>query len=193
MIMSIMVGTGLLIQANTAYAVDAIEMLINLSNSLGAMMRLVAGAAYVIGFGFFFKALYHLKIYGELRTMMASQTSLKQPLTYMAIGVIFIYLPSALDLAMTSTYGEARMLGPDEWEGGTFSSAAGMNAIFLLVRFIGLVAFVRGWMLISKSAQAGTPGNFGKGMTHIIGGVLGMNIVATANIMSATLGIRFGV
>lgn len=171
---------------------DATQILINLSDSLGPVSQLISGAAYLIGISFAFKALYHLKIYGELRTMMSSNTSFKEPMAYLFVAAIFIFLPTGVSLIMSTTFGYANPLAYSEWPsaGGT-SVSPGMIAVFRLVQVIGLIAFIRGWIFIVKSQGQGAQGGFGKGLTHIFGGIAGMNIIGTAQVISATLGINF--
>ena len=185
----------LFMQTSAVYAainLDALEILRNLSNQLDPWFLVVQWAAYTMGIALFFKALYHLKVYGELRTMMSRETSLKTPLPWMFIGAGFVYFPTAVDVAMTSTFGEGRLLMYPEWQGATSAaSKLGMVTIFRIMQFVGLVSFVRGMMIIAKSSQQGSQARLGKGFTHVIAGIFGLNIVATANMMSATLGVNF--
>ena len=171
---------------------DIGTMLQNLSQSLQSVQKLITGAAYLIALSLFYRALYHMKIYGELRTMMASHTNLRQPLTYMLAGVVFMYLPTALEIFNQTAFGQANFLAYGSWVGaGTKYYTGTMLAIFRIIQVMGLISFIRGWMLIVKSVSQGAQPSFGKGITHIIAGVLGMNIIATANILSATLGVNF--
>lgn len=187
----IFIGVALLTQTVTANA-GVINILINLQSSLWPMWKLMNGFAYLLGIGFFFKALYHLKIYGELRTMMASQTSLKQPLTYMAVGLAFIYLPTTISIALTSTYGDGNIMPYAKWTGSSEKyGEEGMKAIFTFIQFVGGIAFIRGLLILTKSVQQGAQKQFGKAMTHIFGGIMGLNIVATANILQASFGVNF--
>jgi hypothetical protein len=51
-------------------------------------------------------------------------------------------------------------------------------ALLRIVQLIGLIGFIRGLTLMNKSAYRGPySGLFGQGLTHVIGGVLAMNIV----------------
>lgn len=182
----------LLMISSTAYALDAAQFLENIANTLDPFSKLVTGGAYLFGLAFFFKAMYHLKVYGEARTMMSTQTSLRQPLTYLLIGAAFLYLPTAVDLMLSTTFGSDNILAYSEWEGNTQYGGVSMDAIFKIIQFVGLVAFLRGWLLLSQTAgQGAQPQAFGKALTHILGGILAMNVVGTANILSATMGINF--
>lgn len=177
----------------SAYAIDANQILINISTQIGPFQTLVKGAAYLLGLGFVGKGLYHLKVYGEARAMMSVQTSIRTPVTYFVVGAMLIYLPTAVDIMMMTTFGTDSLMAYPGNDKGLFATT--MNAVFLIVRFIGLVSFVRGWVLLAQSAsQSGSqPGSFGKGVTHIIGGALALNIVLFVKVMSNTLGVDFGV
>lgn len=169
------------------------DWLNNLALSLDQVYRLVTGSAYIIGCAFAFKALYSLKVYGELRTMMASNTSLKEPLTYLIVAAVFIYLPTAVDLFMQSTFDTSQILGYAQLPAGfSFTATNGGYALLKLLQLIGIIAFIRGWVILARStAQGSQPGGAGKGIIHIFGGVLMMNIVFTINVLYNTLGISF--
>ncbi len=65
------------------------------------------------------------------------------------------------------------------------------NALVIIIQTIGLYAFARGWVLIARGAGQGQqPGNTGKGLMHIFGGILAVNIVGTVEMINNTL---FGV
>lgn len=173
-------------------AIDVSQMLINLGESIDPIYRMVTGGAYLLGILFAFKALYQLKIYGELRTMMSSQTSLKEPLSYLLVAGIFIYLPTGFQMVMMSTFGYDNPLAYSSWpsEGGIDLSPTAV-VVLRIVQLVGVIAFVRGWILMAKSSGQGGGGAFGKGLVHVLGGVAAMNIVGAAVIVSNTLGVSF--
>jgi len=173
------------------------QIIINLGNSIGSLHSLVVGITFVIGMMFIFRALYHLKIYGELRTMMASQTGLKEPMAYIFVGAVFLWLPTGFSMVMQTTFGYDNPLAYSEWQGSFANSISGPSgtAFLRLIQFVGLIAFVRGWMTLVKLAtsQGAAQGqSYGKGLTHILGGVLAMNIVGTANVVWNTFGESVG-
>jgi intracellular multiplication protein IcmC len=174
---------------------DAVQMLTNLANVQPNVYKLVTGAAYIIGLSFIFRALYHLKIYGELRTMMASQTGLKEPLMYLFAGAMLLYLPTGFGTVMQTSFGYDSVLAYSDWQlGGGMAFTPGGRAILMLVQLVGVIAFIKGWMILARSIGQGgaSQGNTtGKALTHILGGVAGMNIVGTANVIASTLGISF--
>ena len=168
------------------------EVIRNIANNLIPVQRLVTGAAYLIGLAFAFKAIYSLKIYGESRAMMSSSASIKEPLIYLIVAAIFIYFPTGLDIMLVTAFGREGILQFQDINSpnsalSLFSGPTG-EALALIIQVVGVIAFVRGWMLIARSASQGQqPGGTGKGLMHVFGGILAMNIVATLEIINNTL------
>lgn len=54
-----------------------------------------------------------------------------------------------------------------------------INTVVSYIQLIGLIAFVRGWFILSHSAESsgGQQGTFSKGLVHIIGGIVAINFV----------------
>lgn len=175
------------------WAADNASWLTHLVGSVDQVYHLITGAAYIMGISFAFKALYSLKVYGELRTMMASQTSLKEPLTYLIVAAAFIFFPTGFGIVMNTTFGQETVLSYNQLPAGSeLGATAGGRALLRVLQVIGAIAFVRGWVLMARSqGQGSQPGTLGKGITHVFGGVLLMNIIGTINIMYNTLGISF--
>lgn len=171
-----------------ALSFNLTAMLTSLNSTIPAFMQMVAGAAYVMGISFTASAIYHMKVYGEARTMMATQTGLKQPVTYIFVAAMLFYLPTSVNSVMLTTFGYDNPLAYGEWSGGSVGLA---TMVFLqIIRLIGLIAFVKGWVLLARSSQQGAqPGQFGKAMVHILGGIFAINIVGTTNMLANTLGI----
>ena len=170
---------------------DSANMLVNLSNSYAGIWKLVTGGAYLMGIGLAMRGIYYLKLYGEARTMMSSQANLKIPVIYLFVSGILMYLPETAHVFIMSVFGtpDVTPLSYNTSKMGGLSIQA-TNAMLGFVQIVGLVSFVRGWMIIVKSAQGGAQGvSFGKGLTHIVGGILAINIVGTKNALWSTLGI----
>ena len=168
---------------------DIQQMLINLSQSYPALWKLITAISYVTGFLLAYRALYHLKVYGELRTMMASQASLRTPVTYLVIAAIFTFFPVGVQVIVVTLWGSETPLSPLGYNssGGATGDMA-LDAILGFIQLVGLIAFVRGWMMIAGSSQHGTQQNNARGFIHVIGGIMAINIVGTRNVIWATFG-----
>jgi len=162
-------------------------MIINASSQFPAIWKLVTAAAYLMGIAFILRGVYQLKVYGDLRTMMSTQTNLKQTLIVLIVGTVLMYIPTAFQSAMVSTFGTSVPdVIPYKAEGEI--SAQAMNAIMKFVQLIGIISFIRGWVQLTHASQGGHS-SFGKGITHIIGGLLAVNIEGTRNALEATVGV----
>jgi intracellular multiplication protein IcmC len=169
------------------------NILVNLAESLLPVQELITGAAYIIGIGFAIKSLMTFKQHGEAKTQMSSQSSIKEPVLYLLIAGMMIYFPTGFDIIMNTSFGYTNVLSYGESD--VVSSAFGDSdvgyALVVIIQTIGLYAFTRGWVLISRSASQGQqPGGAGKGLMHVFGGILAVNIVGTLEMIHNTL---FGV
>lgn len=172
------------------------DILINIASNLVPVQRLVTGAAYLLGIGFAFKAIFALKTLGESRTMMSSNHgSVKEPLIYFMVAAVLLYLPTAVEITLNTTFGSSNILqyAPIDSSNQALDTLFGSNslvgeALSVIIQTIGVIAFVRGWVLIARSASQGQqPGGTGKGLVHVFGGILAMNIVGTLEIVNNTL------
>ncbi len=171
------------------------NILKNIAATLEPVERMLTGLAYVIGISFAFKAIYSLKVYGEARTMMASNTSMKEPLVYLMVAAIFIYLPTAMAVLLQTTFGESSVVqyAPTNSTNGAIDALFGSGSpvgrpLALIIQVIGLAAFIRGMILIARGSGSGQqPGSTGKGLMHVFGGILAINIIKTLEIINNTL------
>jgi len=171
------------------------DVMTNLSSSLLSIEKLITGTAYLIGAVYIVKALHSLKVFGESRTMMSSSQSVKDPLIHLFVAAILIYFPTGFEIMMNSTFGYSTVLAYAPVDSGNplLSAIFGEDNQFgytlaLVVQVVGVVAFVRGWVLIARSASQGQPpGGTGKGLMHVFGGVMAMNIIGTLEVLENTL------
>ncbi|MDX2346417.1 MAG: type IV secretion protein IcmC [Legionella sp.] len=170
---------------------ETTAVLVNLAQSLLPVQNLITGAAYVIGVSFALKSLYSLKMYGEAKTMQSSSSSIKEPIIYLLIAMLLIYFPTAIDIVLNSSFGSSNILayGDSDVVSSMFAGDDDVgNAVIIIFQTIGLYAFVRGWVLIARAASQGQqPGGTGKGLMHVFGGILAVNIVGTVEMMNNTL------
>lgn len=168
---------------------NAQQMLVNFAQSVPNLMRLVTAIAYVLGLYFMISALIKLKHFGESRTMMSREHSLAAPLTLLAVGAALIYLPTSIQVGMSTFWTNPNPYGYTIEKGQWMEF---FNVIVLILQLIGVIAFIRGMVILAHvGSQGGHQATFGKGLTHIIGGVLLINIFQFVQIIMATLGISF--
>lgn len=164
------------------------QMLANIATQVPNLMRMVTAAAYVMGVYFMVMGLFKLKQYGESRTMMSHERELKGPLIYLAVGALLIYLPTSISIGLSSFWVNpnpyAYLQEENQWN-------ELVNVAFLIIQFIGTIAFIRGLVILTHlGGQGGQPEKLGKALTHIIGGILCINLYQFVQVIMATLGIE---
>jgi len=173
-----------------AVTVSADVMLENINTQLPYLYALISGGVYIFGIVIFIRGVSKLREVAESSSGRAQRSSLTEPLAHMILGVALIYLPTSMDVMLATVYGTSAITpysgyGPT---GGSFNEMA--QVIINIVQFVGFIAFVRGLILFHRlgtgQAQQGT---FNKGFTHLIGGIIAINVVQFINIIGNTLGI----
>lgn len=182
-------AAGTVIDGPTVTATnDAEGMLANIVSQLPALTRMVTAIAYVMGMGFIIASVMKFKLYGEARTMMSQQHHLTQPLVFLAVGTLLLYLPSAINSTLSTFWANPNPYGyvADERD---WTRAVGQCV--LVIQFFGLIAFIRGLVIISHlGGHHGGQGGLGKGVTHVIGGIFCINIYQFVKLVMFTLGLE---
>ena len=148
-----------------------------------------------MGIGFAIKAIFTLKTHGEQRSSMSGTGNMKEAIVYMLVSAMLLYLPTAFKIFMQTSFGYENVLqyAPINSSNDAFSTLFGSGSsvgepLSIIIQVIGVIAFVRGWILIARaSGQGQQPGGTGKGMMHVCGGILAMNIVGTLEMINNTL------
>lgn len=165
------------------------EMLQNLNTNIPMVKQLVVGFCYVFGIAMIMRAVFMFKRYGEMRTMMANSISMQKPAIVLFIGCGLYFLPTLINHSIESlyAYGSSSVM---EYPAATSWSAV-INPLIQIVKLLGLVVFIKGWILLGRYGGEGgnQPGTGGKAVMHMVGGILAMNIVATMDIITASFGL----
>jgi intracellular multiplication protein IcmC len=170
------------------------KMYENLTTAFSELRYLIYSISYVTGIALAARGVMMYRIFANQTFGSAQRGEMAGPMVHIVVGAVLVYFPSAIDTSLTTLFGSSDILRAESLF--AYESIEGVerwNKITLLIvrylSLIGLIAFFRGWIILSKMAHSGSqPGSIGKGITHIIGGVLLINIVDTVNIIAATLG-----
>lgn len=163
-------------------------ILTNISeNALPNLMRLVTAISYVLGMVFIFRGVVKLKHVGEMRTQMSHEHNIATPITLIAVGALLLYLPSSVQIGMSSFWSDPSPYSytenQDQW-------SQFINVCFMVVQFVGTVAFIRGLIILSHMGGGGhQQGGLSRGLTHIIGGIFCINIYQFVQVVMATIGL----
>lgn len=178
----------------TCWLTNQADIFQHLAENLVPIEKLLTGGAYLLGIFFAIKAILSLKHFGEGRMGGGQKEGLKEPLIYFLVSAVFLYFPTAFAILMNTTFGYSNVLAYSSISSSnqTISTLFGSGSsigqsLSLVIQVIGMVAFFRGWLLIARSGSQGQPGNVSKGLIHIFGGILAMNIVGTLQVLNNTL------
>lgn len=174
-----------------SYAADQylIDIFSNLDKSLQPIWQFLIALCYVLGIWFVAIAILKLKQYGQMTVMMATHASMASSIAYLAVGTGLLFVPTLLDVSVATLwdYGVNDIRAYD----AAPSYADIINPILDLVKIIGLIAFMRGWILLIRLGNHGgsPPGTVGKAIAHMVGGILAINITGTLDVLKATFGL----
>lgn len=178
----------LLILAPTSHAASGVgigTMFANFTSSAEAIMKLIANLSYVIGAFLVVNSMIKFSQVGQ------GQITPKMPITMFFVGVSVFALPSMLEvvantMAMEAPNWASPLSGIDVSGTGSSTSDAAMKGVFAFIRMLGLIAFIRGFLMLNAAGQ-GKQDMIARALTHIFGGVAAMNVTLTAQIIANTI------
>ena len=179
-------------------AVDLGTALENLTFAFESLVNLVAAISYVMGLYFIFRGVGMYKVFATQTMASAQKGELAGPMVFMIVGAVLMYFPSTLDTSIQTLFGHdtkgisaaEEMIGYADLNNSGEHWKEISNVLIKYMKLIGFIAFLRGWTILSKMGHSGAqPGSVGKGIVHIIAGVLLINIVDTINMLAQTFGI----
>jgi len=115
------------------------------------------------------------------------------------MGALLVSISSLLDTTLTSVFGSSTIASFSNiinWSNITGSSIDTTNAdrtvyaILKFVQIIGIIGFLRGWLIIKTAVEGTGQATVPQGATHIIGGTMAMNIPQMLKILNNTFGLN---
>jgi intracellular multiplication protein IcmC len=168
------------------------DLFINLDSSLNQIWAFLTATCYLVGLSLTLSAVYKLKKFGEKTAFMHNSKGLLAPAAAFGIGIGLMYSPTFLQNWNMTIFGTPDVMSTLTWESSNsgIDWADAIAPMIGTVQVIGLIAFLRGWLLVVKSTgEQPQPGAVSKGTIHIVGGVLAINITGTMDALSNTFGL----
>jgi intracellular multiplication protein IcmC len=169
---------------------DLAGMIMTLGQSLPAVYYLVGAISYITGIILVAAALYRLRKTGDHQSHMVNPVGLGGPLANLLLAVGLIWWPTMLDTITTTFWGTNSPLGYTPPFANDYQGV--WNVIVNIMKIVGLIAFIRGWYLLSRAGEQGQQGMIGKGLTHIVGGIFAYHIEGTLSVLMHTFGFNWG-
>jgi len=148
--------------------------------------RVITGLCVVIGLAVFTKAAFQFKAYADFRVMSATSPDFKKAVVNLIVAIMILYTPQLIHAFLVSFFNTPT---PMAYSGASSSAELneGIKAAGTVVQIVGLLAFIRGWLLLAQTAEhGGQPGAFGRALTLIICGILSINIFGVFNVLNNT-------
>jgi intracellular multiplication protein IcmC len=165
-------------------------MLLHMTDQFPNIYRLITALAYLMGIAFIFRGVYQLKVYGDLRTMMSVQTNFKATMMVFFAGTALLYAPTAFNSMMLSTFSTTDVKDPMSYMPvHNMSTLLASRAVLLFVQLIGTISFIKGWVSLTHTSNPNGRSSMGKALTHIVAGLLAINIEGTKEILQASFGM----
>jgi len=179
----------LLLSPNAAYAVlgDLSNWLYNVAIQIPDLMKLLVAIGYVSGFGFIIGGIMKLKSCAQGISQMSKQESVGPPLLHIMIGTVLVYFAGIAQVGSVTFFGDASLIAYQTSASGSAAFSGALGPVIMILRFIGYISFMRGFFILAKLGHQAQQGTLAKGVVHIIGGIMAINIEATYIVLLNTL------
>lgn len=168
---------------------DIIGMILNFADSLAGLSWLAAGISYVAGIVLIARGIFKLRIMADHRSQMFQPMEIAGPLVNIAMGTGLIWWPVLIDVTTYTFWGTTSPLAYDPGFGSEWDDV--WVVMMDVMKLVGFIAFIRGWYFMTKIGEQGAQGMFGKGLTHIIGGILAYHMGPTVRVLMNTFGFEW--
>ncbi|GAB5389559.1 MAG: type IVB secretion system protein IcmC/DotE [Alphaproteobacteria bacterium] len=122
------------------------------------------------------------------------------PIMGLVVATMLVALPTAIDVGTESIFmGNTSPLSWSDME-SRIDATGGLDervqrviwASIMIIQFVGLIAFVRGLFLMKANAEGNSQATIGQALTHMIGGVLAINLGELIKVLEVTFDITLG-
>lgn len=172
--------------ASAAKVPNLSDMLTHFATTVPNLIEMTTAAAYVLGMFFMVAAVMGMKHFGEMRTMMSQEHSITGPLVEFFVGAAMLYLPSTIQTGLSTFW-----VAPNPYaylSSPTDQYTTFINACYSIMQLIGIIAFIRGLIILKKLGAGRTQDTLGKALAHLTGGVMCINMYTTLQMLEATVG-----
>lgn len=165
-------------------------MAVNLAQLIPDLMTFINAVISILAFGLFLGAVVKMVAHSKGR----DGTRLSTPFLMLLSAVMLWNLGMSVTSMLQTVYGGSSsaesLLSYTDSNNMPEQTNAFLRVLIMFIRVYGYYAFAAGWWKV-KNIGAGTQsaeGSVGSAFWHIVGGVAAINIVATVNVVTSTLG-----
>lgn len=178
---------ALFLAPNVAHA-DLSLWLFNIAAQVPEVLRVVVAVGYIAGIWFVVAGISKFKMCAQGTTMMSQHYAISGPLVYLFVGVALIYFAGFIRIGSTTVFGQGSAIAYQATAPGNGTFTSVFVPIVTIIRLMGYIAFMRGFFILARlGGQSAQQGTLGKGLVHIFGGILAINIEATYIVLMNSL------
>ncbi|MDX2028501.1 MAG: hypothetical protein SFW62_07690 [Alphaproteobacteria bacterium] len=155
---------------------------------------LMSVTAFTIGLFFIIRGLMKASKYG----MDPRTHSVTNILANLLIGTVLVTVGQSLGAMLSTVFGNSAVQESvvdwafvDDIGGDTARFKEAVKYALIFFQLIGMIAFIRGWLIVKSAVEGNGQATIAQGITHIIGGVLAINIFYFLKVMDVTFGTGF--
>lgn len=171
----------------------AAAIFVGLAPSLPPLFTLIKFFCILLGAGLIVHSVMRLRRVNNRQ----NQAEIGPVIFQMFAGVILINLNLFIATGAETLFGgENHKLSPLAYSvttGGDWVSMRSKNialAILSFIQFVGYISVARGITELNNHAHSKPNASLGKGLTHVVGGILATNITLTTSMLASTFGLK---
>ena len=151
---------------------------------------LVTAVAYVAGMWLMLSGFFELKRLGDYRSMMYQPVEFKGPIAAIFSGACLIWLPALFEASTNTMWDVGVLQGAYPYDDPNNVEYIIFFA-FEVMKVLGVISFIRGWLLLSKAgtAQMAGQGVLGRGILHLLAGVTAYHLFSFIIVICNTIGV----
>lgn len=179
----------------TAGNVGLDGLMINLVyNIKSPMVFMLSALSILIGIFMVIRGLVKGSTFGQ-----NAKSSVPSIVANIVIGTVLYTVGTSLDSIMATVFGDSGVWNSSvvtsaiayDFGGDTQPFQQAVYAALTFFQLVGFIAFIRGWIIIRDAVEGNGQKTVAQGLTHIIGGVLAVNIYRFLDVMDTTFGTGF--
>jgi hypothetical protein len=173
---------------------NLLQVIRNIADIIPNLNMLFYALSWMIGLIMVIKA---LQLSAKRHAMGPASGGWNEPIVMLVIGILFVALPGLMDTLSVTIFGVTANEDPSSIFAyapavvgvmGTDGPAREIIiAIVTIVRFVGLIAVMRGLYMLNQSSKGQGQSTFGPGFTFVIAGALAFNFPIFVGVMEKLL------
>lgn len=176
-----------------AISIDSVgPILAAFDQNIEPLIKITGSVAFLIGIFVIYKAVMQIAATAKAGGQHNGHGGYKGSFISMFIGVALLKLPTTMNTVNESVFMQA--VSPLSYNVHSSQLSDKTNSMLYVIlhfiQFVGIVAFIRGLMIMNKAANGGGHDvSYEKGVVFILSGILAANIVVTTNMLSKSFGM----